>query len=101
MKQEHSLIMIMIFAMIAIIASVTDSTEYTPIVMDVEPIEEDVKEIATPYPVTIYQCEVADRAEQTPEVTATADIKDAEMIAKVMHAEANNQDEKGKRLVWK
>lgn len=100
MKQTHTYIMIMIFAMIAIIASVTDKTEYTPMTLDVEPLEEDAKEISTPYPVTIYQCEIADREEQaSPQVQGTADIKDAEMIAKVMHAEANNQDEKGKRLV--
>lgn len=103
MKTINSLIFVMLFAASVIVISVADSDDYTPIVVETEPLEDTVIEEKVVYPVSIYQCEVAGEFDIFPQVVSEEpekpDTSDAEIIAKVVRAEAGNQDEFGKRLV--
>lgn len=103
MKTVNSLIFMMIFAASVIVISVADRSDYTPIVVETEPLEDTIIEEKVVYPVSIYQCEVAGEFQIFPQVVSEEpekpDTSDAEIIAKVVRAEAGNQDEFGKRLV--
>ena len=112
MKKLYNYDVLNIFVLIAILIGciliVNVKNDYTPIYPKVDRIPEVKKEIEIveqkePYmKTTIWQEEIIRAKEE--EVIETpapveAPVSDVELMAKVVHAEAGNQDEIGKRLI--